>query len=357
MSTIPLDDWLIPLSSDAPCGDDLEYDSDFQALEQAAQKTPGQEYGNTKTPEMPPNWPEVLAKAKLLFTRTKDLRIAVYLARALLNEHGMMGLHDGLLLLEQWLTRYWPTIHPQLDPDDQDPTARLNSLMALCHPETMLLEVRKAPLIDIRGLGRFSLYDVEVATGLVKPTTGEPTVDKTSLEAAFRETPPETLQTTRRFVREAAASVQTIENFLTNQLGTQQAVSFDPLLKLLREADRVLTDQLQRRGIAAEPPFEDKQMPTPPEVMQPSPETMNATLTAPVRTGPIQSREQVIEALDQICTYYTRYEPSSPVPLLLQRAKRLASMSFIEIMQDLAPTSVTQIEQLSGGNKAASTGT
>src|SRR5439155_26871758 len=41
--------------------------------------------------------------------------------------------------------------------------------------------------------------------------------------------------------------------------------------------------------------------------------------------GEIRSPQDVVAALDRICFYYDRNEPSSPVPLLLQCARRLVS--------------------------------
>jgi type VI secretion system protein ImpA len=69
----------------------------------------------------------------------------------------------------------------------------------------------------------------------------------------------------------------------------------------------------------------------------------------PVRlTGDFTTREDVIRALDKICEYYRRYEPSSPVPLFLNRAKRLASKSFLEILRDLTPDALNQALSLGG---------
>jgi type VI secretion system protein ImpA len=64
--------------------------------------------------------------------------------------------------------------------------------------------------------------------------------------------------------------------------------------------------------------------------------------------GQIQSRDDVVEALDKICSYYERHEQSSPVPLLLRRAKRLATMSFMDIIKDLADQALPQVEVISG---------
>ena len=65
-------------------------------------------------------------------------------------------------------------------------------------------------------------------------------------------------------------------------------------------------------------------------------------------TGEITSRQDVIRALDKICEYYDRHEPSSPLPLLINRAKRLASKSFLEIIGDLTPDALAQAQSIGG---------
>jgi type VI secretion system protein ImpA len=65
-------------------------------------------------------------------------------------------------------------------------------------------------------------------------------------------------------------------------------------------------------------------------------------------SGEINSREDVIRVLDKICLYYERVEPSSPIPILLQRSKRLVSANFLDIMRDIAPDGLAQVEHLRG---------
>ena len=57
--------------------------------------------------------------------------------------------------------------------------------------------------------------------------------------------------------------------------------------------------------------------------------------------------------IDKVCLYFERNEPSSPVPLLLQRAKRLISKDFLEILRDLTPDGVSQAELIGGVAEAA----
>jgi type VI secretion system protein ImpA len=52
--------------------------------------------------------------------------------------------------------------------------------------------------------------------------------------------------------------------------------------------------------------------------------------------------------LDLVRAYYERYEPSSPLPLLLNRVRRLADMSFIDILRDIAPDGLHQAQIVIG---------
>jgi type VI secretion system protein ImpA len=65
-------------------------------------------------------------------------------------------------------------------------------------------------------------------------------------------------------------------------------------------------------------------------------------------TGDITSTADVSAALDKIISYYRRNEPSSPVPLLLERAKRLVSQDFMEILSDIAPDALSQAQIVTG---------
>jgi type VI secretion system protein ImpA len=65
-------------------------------------------------------------------------------------------------------------------------------------------------------------------------------------------------------------------------------------------------------------------------------------------TGAINSTGDVVRALEAICEFYERHEPSSPIPLLLKRTRRLVSKSFLDIVRDLVPEAVAHVEALQG---------
>jgi type VI secretion system protein ImpA len=62
----------------------------------------------------------------------------------------------------------------------------------------------------------------------------------------------------------------------------------------------------------------------------------------------IRNREDVLRALDAVCSYYQAHEPSSPLPILLKRCRDLVPKSFLDVVQELLPESVSQIKKLAG---------
>jgi type VI secretion system protein ImpA len=198
--------------------------------------------------------------------------------------------------------------------------------------------------VSARLIGRYSLRDLEVARGnLPPPPDGEP-VKISAIEAAFNECDLEQLKSDTNATRESLEHVEAIESAVTQQAGASRAVSLELLRGTLRDIYVALEEHLKRRDVSAEVPGAV----TPAEDGTP--------IAAGRLTGEIQSRDDVVKALEKICQYYARYEPSSPLPLLLTRAKRLASKSFLEIVQDLTPDALAQIQALAGVDKDGSDG-
>jgi type VI secretion system protein ImpA len=64
--------------------------------------------------------------------------------------------------------------------------------------------------------------------------------------------------------------------------------------------------------------------------------------------GEIRSRDDAVRMLELVCNYLERHEPSNPAPLFIRRAQRLIKKSFMEIVRDLMPDSLSQLEKLAG---------
>ena len=336
MSDINIDKLLEPVSDDSACGDDLEYDPEFGELERAAQGKESHVMGDTEIAAEPPNWNEVFDASEALLQRTKDLRVASHLAHANLNLHGFSGLAAGLNLLNGMVHRYWDELHPQLDAeDDNDPTLRVNSLMLLNSPEGFVGSLDHAILASSKTLGKFSLRDIRLAKGEIQLSEGDDTEipDPTHIEAAFLDCELDELSSNSDAINECVSTLGDLADYTREQVGIEFAPDLDKLSSELKAVSAVLREQLARRGVAQEPVEGE--------------ESDGAAGPAAV-PGEIRSRDDAVRVLDRVCEYFRKNEPSSPVPLLLERAKRLISKDFMEILRDLTPQGVSEAETIGG---------
>lgn len=336
MTAINVDKLLQPVSDDSPCGDDLEYEPEFGELERAAQGKPGHEMGDKKIAPEPPDWGEVAEAAEALLGRTKDLRVAIHLAHASLNLEGLPGLASGLELINRMLHDFWDNLHPVLDAeDDNDPTLRMNSLMPLNSSEEFIASLDRAILASSKSLGRFSMRDTRIASGeITLPAEDEtPVPDPTHIDAAFLDCDLDELTANAEAISQCVDTVKDLEAYALERVGAEFAPDLGRLSAELKAVHFKLREQLARRGVELD------------TVEGEGAEGAAAPQSIP---GEIRSRDDAIRVLDRVCEYFRKNEPSSPVPLLLQRAKRLISKDFMEILRDLTPQGVSEAETIGG---------
>lgn len=340
MSSIDLDQLLAPVSADEPCGPDLEYDPELAELELASKGKPEQEYGDTVIEAEEPEWKVVKRLALSLLQRTKDLRVAVPLGDACLALGDLDGFQDSLSLINTFVTEFWESVHPQLDADDDnDPTARVNAVAALLAPGGTLKLLRNTPLVRVQGIGQFSFTDVEIAA------SGHDSDDlptEATISGAFLDCNYDTLVATQNAFNAIHDHVTGIENQLSLKVGTSNAVNMAPLSGLINDIRKILSDNLQKRGA------NEQEVDETPDDDEVDTTVVGAAPPSKKADGEIRGREDVIRAIDRICEYYEKHEPSSPLPLLLNRAKRLATKSFMEILRDLTPDALGQAESIGG---------
>lgn len=330
MSAIDVEKLLLPVTDESPCGDDLEYDPAFQELERTASiDASASMVGGDEEPE-PPNWREVAKQAETLLGQTKDLRAAMYLTKARLDTHGVVGLGEGIALIKGLLTDYWDEVHPKLDEeDDNDPTMRINSILSLVDPDEVIRQLHDVPLVRGKRAGSYSLHDIRVASGEIPAPGGSEPPEIGIINAAFQESELEELQASADSVTKAIDDLQAIEGYLTEKVGpANNTLTVKPMVDELIGISKIYADQLKARGVDVE------------SVAEGDAETGTSR---PV-SGEITSREEAIRMLDKVSEFFRRNEPSSPVPLLLQRAKGLISKDFMEILRDLTPDAISQAE-------------
>ena len=117
-------DILVPIPGENPSGADLRYDTKLLVIDkikEARRQDDELEQGAWQSERKTANWPLVIKLAQdTLATTSKNLQVAAYLAEALLQTERFAGLRQGLDVVHRLLTDFWDTVHPAIDPEDQE---------------------------------------------------------------------------------------------------------------------------------------------------------------------------------------------------------------------------------------------
>ena len=328
---------LAVISEELPSGDNLEYDQIFTDMLLAAQPGEERQAGDEIIEAEPPDSRAMIEKSKAVLGQSHDLRAAVILAHGELLQNGMVGFSEATSYVRQALETYWDTCHPQLDADDDDdPTMRVNAVLGLSGSDTILRALRLAPLTQSNAFGRITLRDILISDGDISaPADMEKVQDAASISAAFQDTKPDVMSAIMEASRASLEDIKAINAVFDDKL-PGQGPNLDPLQKMLK---RIVTTISGAVGA--------------PEDEAPGDEAAGAEQTAPaaeVRSAPgaITNSRDVIAALDRIMEYYARQEPSSPVPIMLRRAKRLVDADFLTIIKDMAPSGADNVNLIGG---------
>ncbi|UVM50315.1 type VI secretion system protein TssA [Pseudomonas sp. B21-015] len=330
---------LAAVSATSPCGEDLEYDADFLRLERDSLGQPERSMGDSILPASPPEWRSIQQQSLDLLQRSKDLRITHFLLQSSLALEGVTGLARVLTLISELLKQYWADLHPRLDAeDDNDPTVRINALAGLTSDATIRL-LRESILARSRTFGAVSLRAAANASGL--QSFPDESLGAEQLAGAFLDSDPEQLEITRAALHEARSVAEAIEQQISEQVGSAQGVDLGPLKQPLKMALQILGQFAPQSGDNPLPDSVSDDSAAPVEYLPTAP-------SAPRSTGEINNRDDVLRSLDRILAYYTRHEPSSPLPVLLNRAKNLVHADFAAIVRNLIPDGMSQFENLRG---------
>lgn len=310
-------DWaqlLKPISSTQPSGPNLEYSTEFAALELLARGTPDRQMGAALVCGQAADPGAVLQQGIALLQRTKDVRVHVHLLSACLPTLGILAFVNGLSALRELLERFWDTVHPELDPDDEErATARANATMGCASPE-LVRALRQVSLLDSPSSVRLEALTSSLQSGL------EQTIAIPALFAARCQAAPD-LQPLQCFFRDA--------------------------LSLLRQHRELV--------VAAAPRDSDASSSAAASVpVHGSPDcAADVSPQMHVRRNSITRRDEVLQALEELCEYYRAQEPASPLPLLLRRCQRLVGLDFLATLRELAPEASAKLSWLGGDSNEA----
>jgi len=342
---LDLDALLATRTDSPPSGENLEYDGDFTEMEIAAQPGEDRQMNDTIIPGEDPDFREAKTKALAIMERSHDLRAGVILAYASVNLTGLSGLAEAMDYIRGCLEQYWDSCHPQLDADDDnDPTMRVNAVRGLADARTVLRGLRNVQLTKSRNFGRFSLRDIQTLMADTASGKDDDSGQREKLNNAFRETAetdPAFLQDLLDAARRVQAAIKAIDaKFMQETPG--QGPNLDDVTKAVLQIIRNLTEHVGAQAGEDAAAEDDDDAST--GAVAPS----RAATARPARMSGGGDTMDVVAALDEIIEHYRQNEPSSPLPVLLLRARRLVNADFMTIMKDIAPNGVDNVMMIGG---------
>jgi type VI secretion system protein ImpA len=316
------------VSAEAPCGADLEYTPALAGLD--AYRL----FGSDTPLAADTDWRAIRDQSLAALAQSHDLRLLAHLAAALVRIEGLNTFCKVVAVADRWLGDHWDHVFPRID---EDAILRRNALNSFADRMAIVDAVRRTPVVSHRQLGSFSLRDLELASGQLTPTEADANAPgKAQIDATLAGTPPEELAALSGTLQAAMGSLRNIVATMQTRSGFESAPDFDGLLRPLSRIDKLLTEHMPAAAAANQP------------AQGSAGEGAPAMSTGPVTD--IKSRQDAIRALDAVSAFFRSHEPSSPVPLFVERAKRLISKSFMEVLEDVAPEALSQA-QLIGGIK------
>jgi type VI secretion system protein ImpA len=314
-----LDSLAQPIVGDNPCGaslEDTQLLASFDAYHLFGQTTPLEEI----------DWRELKAKSLEALGQSKDYRLLTHFAAASLRLDGWAGFLGSLHVAAQWIKDHWDKVYPLVD---EDAILRKNALACFSDRMAIIDGVRRTPIIENKQLGRYALRDIELATGKLQPTeadTAPPTEAQFTAALTAMELPE--LQALEQSFAKGIADIQTVDSAMREFGGAAASPDVDPLMDALGGLRKILKEQLDLRGAS--------------EAAEGGAGGDGAEGGGGVgkAVGGIKSRQDAIRAIDTVAAFFRQNEPSSPVPLFLDRAKNLVGKSFIEALQDISPEAV-----------------
>lgn len=286
---------LQPIEGPSPAGEDISFSREIDEIAKArVSDDPSLDQGAWETELREADWGLVArCCAGLIADRSKDLRLAVWLAEANALTGGLRGLADGLSVVAGLCERFWDQLHPQ--PDESGYERRIGNLswMATRTPQLLASFV---PAAD---------------TGLLRQQV---------LDAG-----------------DCGKAIAELARMVDEKLGadgpgfTAARAAMDILQRDIAAAARAAgVDEVEGAGGSAD--------------------ASSGHPSAASIAGAVQSRAQALAQLRAIADFFRRTEPHSPVAYLADKAAEWGAQPLHEWLRSVIkdPASYAHVEELLG---------
>ncbi|WP_161602302.1 type VI secretion system protein TssA [Tautonia marina] len=362
---LDIDSLLNPISDDRPAGDDLRWEDEFARLESARESDEDAASRDIYERERKlADFDAVIAMGtELLRERTKDLRIAAFIVDALARRHGLPGMRDGLLLIQQLQEQFWETMHPE--PEDGDLELREGVIEWLDGDRSLPLIIRSVPLTHAFGDLCYSYFrykesrDVEQAIAKnperADELIAEGKIRSEDFDNAVKATDESFYRNLLVQVRDCRAAIDQLNESLSAEKHFgRKGPRLSACISAIEDVSKLVEKLVKSRGITEEPPElpvseeDDVETEAIPEDVEPS-ETISADEPEPPArsprprssSGPIHDPSDARQRIAEAARFLQAADPSDPVPYLVVRA--LSMGSFYRISGRPSPSELPAI--------------
>ena len=329
-----------------PAGEDISPDSDFAVFQASYEIKPEIQIGDSTKAAEEPDWNKVYAACIELSGRGKHLEVGLALTLSATMLKGFKGFAAGLDLLNSWLENFFDELYPRADVSEREVdevySERLSLLVNLSIPPykdgdhfKFIERLSSIAITDSRMAGSFGFKEI-------KKARDDGSIPPEQLAAAFNSSDPDALASKLDALRSAQKSVIDLESVFERKLGAAGLLNFSILKNLLAEIISVIAENSGTEAVGN-------------EIREESTEK-NYPASAPngdsaVALGVVRNRADALRQIDSIIAYFEKNEPSSPVPDMLRRCKKMVGAGFMDILRNLSPESISTAEMIMGLNK------
>lgn len=325
---LDLETLLAPVSEETPAGEDLSYDPERAEIERAFESSVSVDASGVESEGAEVDWRRIISLIEAQSGRTKDVWLAVYLCRAGARSSQLAVVETGALYLSGLLETFWEVVHPQLD--EYGFQGRKGPCESLTRIGEFLGPLERTALLEHPRLGRWSGADFVRFSANAEAEDGYG-----QFRAALQDTAEEDLQAIAARIEAISEAFHKADAVLTANAEGDTAPNFKATYDLLAQL---------KRGVLAftsAPAAEEEGAGEAEEGGSGEEASSGQKLS-----GRVESREDVVKAIDAITDYYKRKEPASPVPLVLRRAREWVTLDFLQVLEDIAPSSIDEARRV-----------
>ncbi len=342
--------------ADNKSGVNCEYENEYIELDTLAVEVPEAEYGDSLREAKGPDFNKLGTNCLALWEKTRDLRVATYYTIAATCTVGLEGFKQGLSVIDYLIDDMWQEFYPQLDPDDDnDPTERINILHMLSpkagsynDPIKFITHLRNIKLFDSLA---YTFRDYLIVQGTLDAETD---IDPMLFQAEVHGVPLEIVQKKIELVDAIEALLEKISSQMNEKMGDSGYITLDSLqneIKLLKKFYTVFAGGSAQPAPAAEPAAEvaSAAESTASSVASVQPAAvLQRTAVTDIKSYIVSDRGDALMLIKKCSDFFSRTEPTSPLPFLLNRALRMADMNLLDIMKEIDENSVTRVREQLG---------